>query len=60
MDDQLRCVACAGPVDPATGECIEQRDLWQALGQRVAEALDRFEQEQAALAGRPLPYWPAH
>jgi hypothetical protein len=54
----LLCPLCAGPVDPATGECIEQRELWEALGRLIAKALDRHEAEQAALAGQPIPYWP--
>jgi hypothetical protein len=48
MDDELRCVACAGPLDPATGECIEHRELWEAIARRMAEALDRPDAIQPA------------
>lgn len=69
MDGEQVCWGCAGPVDPETGECVEHRDLMDALGRLVAGALDRYQldpvtgvsldqQEQAALASRPLPYWP--
>jgi hypothetical protein len=44
--DERRCVACAGPVDPTTGECIGDRDLWRAIGQRVAEAMARWERQR--------------
>jgi hypothetical protein len=57
--DALLCPLCAGPLDPATGECIEHRDLMEALGRHVRAALDLAEAEQAALAGQPLPpFWP--